>query len=266
MLRRRHFGWLGRVLVWVLVPLLGAGLLAVQPGQFHARGPSGAKRIALTFDDGPGPETEKFLKLLERHRVRATFFMLGELADLRPQQVRAVASGGHELASHTWDHTNYKEHLKKAQARLGTEAAAMAQSRKDLVASMRKAQAAIEKGGGARVSVCRMPHGIDRPWIREAARDSGVALVNWTYGADWNSGTAAALTPGYVKAIQPGAILLFHDGGNKRAKSLEIVDAVIRAAKQQGYEFVTVSQLLQGPVSAAKPASGSAPPRNGQTR
>jgi peptidoglycan/xylan/chitin deacetylase (PgdA/CDA1 family) len=230
---------------------LAVAAVAVEPGQFHSRGPSGAKRLALTFDDGPGPETEKFLKLLDRYGVKATFFMLGELAELRPQQVKDVAARGHEVASHTWDHTNYKEHFKKVQAKVGGEAAATAQSRKELAAAMRRAQAAIEKSAGARVALCRMPHGIDRPWVREAARDAGVALVNWTYGADWNAGSAAELTPGYVKAVQPGAILLFHDGGNKRAKSLEIVESVIRAAKQQGYEFVTVGQLLQTRPSAA---------------
>ena len=238
---------------WLLLVVSALEGWAVEPGQFYTRGPAGAKRIALTFDDGPGPETEKFLKLLDRYGVKATFFMLGELAELRPQQVKEVAAHGHELASHTWDHTNYKEHYKKALAKAGGDAAAVAQSKQDLVAAMRKAQATIAKSAGAQVVWCRMPHGIDRPWVREAGREAGISLVNWTYGADWNPGTAATLTPGYLKAIQPGAILLFHDGGSKRAKSLEIVESVIRAAKQQGYELVTVSQLLQ-PAAARSAA------------
>jgi len=240
---------------WVLSTGVEGG--ALEPGQFYTRGPAGAKRVALTLDDGPGPETAKFLQLLDQHGVKATFFMLGELAEMRPEQVKAVQARGHEVASHTWNHVNYKEHQKKVQAKVGSDADAVAQSRRDLVADMRRTQAAIEKSTGRRVGLCRMPHGIDRPWVRDAAKEAGVVLVNWTYGADWNAGTAEDLTPGYVKALQPGAVFLLHDGGNKRAKSIQILDALIRAGKQQGYEFVTVGQLLGGGVAGA-PASARA--------
>jgi len=109
---------------------------------------------------------------------------------------------------------------------------------------MRETHLAIQQAAGVTVQLCRMPHGIDRPWIKEAARDMGYALVNWTYGADWQPGTTQELSPGYLAAIRPGAILLFHDGGRNRKKSFELAEAVIRSAREQGYAIGTVGQLL----------------------
>ncbi len=234
----------------LLILLLGAAAcaLAAAPGQLVTQGPATAKRIALTFDDGPGPQTEKFLEMLARHRVRATFFLSGELVALKPETVRRTLARGHEIGSHTFNHTNYKAHqrdLLGAQKGPNAEAAAQARAKSDLLKDLRATHAAIEKCSGAKVNLCRMPHGIDRPWIRDAAREMGYTLVNWTYGADWNKGTAQELLPGYLKAIRPGAILLFHDGGKERSKSLAMAEAVIQSARQRGFEIVTVGELLK---------------------
>ena len=112
------------------------------------------------------------------------------------------------------------------------------------MADLDRTHAAIRSAGGVNPRLLRMPHGIDRPWIKAAAREMGYALVNWTYGADWQPGSAEQLLPGYLAAIRPGAILLFHDGGRDRSKSLKLAEAVIQSARQQGFEMVTVGQLL----------------------
>jgi peptidoglycan/xylan/chitin deacetylase (PgdA/CDA1 family) len=71
------------------------------------RGPTGRRRVALTFDDGPDPEaTPRLLRLLEQRDVRATFFLIGERAARHPQLVQAIAAGGHEVGNHTWRHRN----------------------------------------------------------------------------------------------------------------------------------------------------------------
>ena len=82
-------------------------------------------------------------------------------------------------------------------------------------------------------------------WQLMTMPEMGYTLVNWTYGADWNKGTAQELLPGYLKAIRPGAILLFHDGGKERSKSLAMAEAVIQSARQRGFEIVTVGELLK---------------------
>lgn len=246
--RRR---WL-RTSTLALLGGMFSGSFAAQtsaPGQLITHGPTTQKRIALTFDDGPGPETPKFLALTEKHRIHATFFVLGELVALRGALLKQIHQAGHEIASHTYNHVNYSAHYKailaKVTARGGKQSEAETQAKQDLIADMRKTQALIDKTAGLKVKYCRMPNGIDRPWVRAAAKEAGVTLVNWTYGADWNSGSASTLLPGYLGALRPGAILLMHDGGSHRAKTLTIAEAVIKAAREKGLEMVTVSELLK---------------------
>jgi len=254
----RTFGWPGIVrlnlcLVLALLPNAWTSGVAnaAAPGDLVTRGPASGKQIALTFDDGPGPETEEFLKLLRRHNAHATFFLSGAQVQRRPATVRKLVDGGHEVGSHTFDHTNYAALYRKTAdrvtARGGADREAQAEVERRLRDDMRRTRETIEKCSGTQVTLCRMPYGIDRPWVKQAAREAGCTLINWTYGADWNTGSAAQLLPGYLSAIRPGAILLFHDGRKDAATSLALTAAVIRAAEERGYEIVTVSQLLRNP-------------------
>jgi peptidoglycan-N-acetylglucosamine deacetylase len=220
----------------------------LNPGDFYAVGPRNVKRIALTFDDGPGPDTEKFLSLLNQTNIKATFFLLGELVENRPAVAKKIVEMGHEVGSHTFTHINYKARYKAVladtMAQGGSEATALSRVKDELRVDMKKTREAIKKATGVEVHICRMPNGIDRPWIKEVAKESGVTLVNWTYGTDWNPGTYEDLLPGYLSALKPGTIFLFHDGGKNRAKSLALTEAVIKAAQEKGFEIVTITQLL----------------------
>jgi peptidoglycan/xylan/chitin deacetylase (PgdA/CDA1 family) len=233
------------ILCWLTCLLTLASANALEPGHLYTRGPKDAKQIALSFDDGPGPETRKVLEILDRYHVKATFFVLGNAVKARENLTRELAQQGHELASHTTSHRNYLQHQRKLSTQHSPSSAEQ-RARQDLVADMRRTHSAIQRATGISVQLCRMPHGIDRPWIKDAAREMGYALVNWTYGADWHAEPASELLPGYLNAVRPGAILLFHDGGRNRAKTLQLAEAVIRHAQSEGFTIVTVGQLLRG--------------------
>ncbi len=228
-----------------VVSFSDAGLV---PGSFVTKGQTTSKRIALSFDDGPGPQTDKFIELLDRYNVKATFFMLGEQTKYRPLVAKAIAEKGHEIGNHTTTHLNYLHEYRTIEKKFGADPAASqkatSQVRLELVDDMKASRKIIEGATGVKLKICRMPHGIDRPWVNEAAREAGFIMVNWTYGADWFSKPLEELEPGYLKAIQPGAIFLFHDGGSRREKSLALTEAVIKAAKEKGFEIVTVGKLL----------------------
>src|SRR5215472_190512 len=67
----------------------------------------GTKKLALTYDDGPNdPHTLRLLEVLDRHQVRATFFMIGQFVRERPEIARAVAEAGHVIGNHTFTHPN----------------------------------------------------------------------------------------------------------------------------------------------------------------
>jgi len=234
-------------IIFLSVPILSMG--ESTPKVFYYEGPKTEKQIALTFDDGPGPHTQEFLDLLDRYKVKATFFMLGELAEFRGSVAKEVLTRGHEVGNHTFNHKNYLKELKD-QIRQSNETKenhphATAVVKKELLEDMNKSRAVIEKAIGKKLTICRMPHGVDATWVHEVARDAGFILVNWTYGADWTKASAEELIPSYIKAIRPGAILLLHDGGNKREKTLQITEAVIKAAQEKGYKMVTVTELLK---------------------
>src|SRR5439155_6109927 len=90
--RLRHSGmtaWWIPAFAGMTVLVTGLSILAApKPGEFYATGPTNAKRISLTFDDGPGPYTDQVLDLLEKYQVKATFFVLGELVQYKPDTVK----------------------------------------------------------------------------------------------------------------------------------------------------------------------------------
>lgn len=238
--RARLNGWAA---AWLVLLAGAVAAQAFEPGRLYTRGPSEIRRIALTFDDGPGPETARFLAMLDRHGVKATFFLLGEAVERQGALAREIVTRGHEVASHSSTHRNYLQHLRSL-AVGRSPAAAEAQARMDLLADLQRTHLAIQQATGVNVRLLRMPHGIDRPWINAVARDMDYALVNWTYGSDWQPGTADELMAGYLAALKPGAIFLFHDGGRDRTKSLRLAEELVKSAKDQGYDIVTAGQLL----------------------
>lgn len=237
-MNKKYFLFGIRPQTWIsafVLVLASFSLHAMEPGQFTAMGPATSKRIALTFDDGPGPQTPEFLSLLKKYNVKATFFMLSEQVKNRKKVARQVAEEGHEIANHTSTHRNYLQYSKQ----VGEDKA-----KEDLILDMQQSRDIIEEQTGKKLSILRMPHGIDRPWIKEAAKKAGFILVNWTYGSDWVKMPEEEQTKQYVNSIKPGAIFLFHDGSSHREKSLRMTEAVIRSAQAQGYEIVTVGDLL----------------------
>lgn len=213
----------------------GASAAAGNPyaGKFFSSGDPKKAEFALTFDDGPGYITEDLLKLLEKHGVKASFFMVGNYARQYPDRVRKVAEAGHLVCNHTdthmfWPKTgrspDHKAILKK---------------------EIERAAAAIEKAAGVRTTVLRMPNGYDKPWVREVAAGLGYTIVNWTYGSDWTKLSEEKMTAEYLRAVKPGAVLLLHDGGGKaKVKNLRIVEAILAEAAKKGLKPVRLDEML----------------------
>jgi peptidoglycan/xylan/chitin deacetylase (PgdA/CDA1 family) len=188
--------------------------------------------VALTFDDGPSPEsTPRLLEILERHRVRATFFMIGEKAHSHPELVRSVAMHGHEVANHSWDHREFP--LLTGRARRS---------------QLRACARAIAPYGHR---LFRPPWGVSGAYHLDAFL-LRYKIINWSVGADdWCSSDAALIADQLVSRIRPGSIVLLHDGlcslddrYRDREPMLKAVEMALERLRGR-FQFVTISELLR---------------------
>jgi len=180
-------------------------------------------RVALTFDESLGDETRPILRILRRHDAQSTFFQLGTEMRAEPGLVRARARNGHELANHAWRHRDM------------TRAAHPAQS-------LRRAQRAAYKTVGVTPTLFRPPFAeVDDRLIRIANRQGMTVVMFSVTAMDWT------LSPAYISAwvkgeLEPGDIVLFHQVRNSR----EALPEILRWIEEQGWEAVTVGELMDG--------------------
>ena len=217
-------------------PLAGsAPLLTLQHGRLGSRRLP-ARRAALTFDDGPDPTwTPRIARELRRLHVPATFFVVGSHVVAHPGLVRKVWDEGFELGNHTFTHAN----VFGVSARL-----------RDL--EVDATENAVAGAVGVRPRLFRppyssMPAAITREEeavLRSIAGDGYVVVLSNRDGRDWEPGRSAAAIARSAVEGRGGRVVLLHDGGGNRSRTLAAVPRIVRALRADGYRFVTVSQLL----------------------
>lgn len=184
------------------------------------------KCVALTFDDGPGPYTDRLLKILADTDSQATFFLIGNKVAANPEGAKRIAEAGMEIGSHTWEHPNMT-----------------AIPPQDIPAQFSKAGDAIEAATGKRPKLVRTAGGlVDDAVLAEAAKQ-GLADINWdVIPFDWfNDANTAATRYMLMTQIKPGSVVLFHD---TYSSTVDLVYQFIPVLKANGYHLVTVSHLL----------------------
>jgi peptidoglycan/xylan/chitin deacetylase (PgdA/CDA1 family) len=221
-----------------------AGYQSMAPtGQWYGRtifrGAQRSRQIALTYDDGPNdPHTLPLLDVLARHGALATFFMIGRYIQQRPDIARAVAHAGHTIGNHTFTHPLL---IFKSEA----------ETRIELI----DCQSALQDAIGEQANLFRPPFGGRRPATLRIARALGLETVMWNVtGYDWNAPSAAEIEQKVARQMRGGDIILLHDGGHKamgadRSQTVVATDNLIRRYKDQGYQFVTVAEMMKGELS-----------------
>lgn len=185
------------------------------------------KCLALTFDDGPGRYTPALLDVLKKHRVKATFFLVGKRVAERPGVVRRMAKEGHEIGNHTFDH-----------ARL------TALGDYEILDELSRTQRILRRVTGKRPALMRPPYGATDARVAARAGELGLAQVLWTgTTSDWALRDIEKITEAALRLARPGGVILLHDVVPHTVKAMP---AVLTALKKQGYHLVTVSTLLGG--------------------
>ena len=195
------------------------------------------KYVALTFDDGPGAQTERVLGLLARSGQRATFFLLGrqlvEQPGLPAVEARAAAIGDHTI-SHS-DLTKLSP--QQVQSELGVT------------------RQLLERAAGAPVTLFRPPYGARNPVVDATAQRLGLLQVIWNVDTqDAEGATAAQIVRLAREGMRPGAIILLHEN---RQATLAALPDIVRALRKGGYRSVTVPELFAlNPPSDAQVRAG----------
>lgn len=184
----------------------------------------GKKIIALTFDDGPNPETTPYLlETLRTEKVPVTFFALGKNAQAYPNIIKEEQKEGNEVASHTWDHQDL-----------------VTLSPKEQRTEILNANQLINKITGKDVKIFRPPYG---SYSQSILDQINIEAVNWTVDTnDWRYNTSEPVIQNSISGAYDGAIILMHD---IHPWSVNAVPSIIDELKKENYCFVTVDQLLE---------------------
>ncbi len=198
--------------------------------RFHQTGPSVTPNsVALTFDDGPWPgSTDRILAVLQKFEVPATFFVVGSLAARFPQLVRMEADAGMAFGDHSFDHPLVPP--------FGRQPASKARS--EMAMTMDALAAA-----GVRPALFRPPGGSYAPSTLDIARSLGLRVVLWSVDpADWTPGiTTKQIVARVLSAVQPGSIVLLHDGGGDRTATLKALPAIIKGIRTRHLDLVALT-------------------------
>ncbi len=196
------------------------------------------KIIALTFDDGPhSTYTPQILDLLSQYDAKATFFVIGERAEKYPEILFRELEEGHEIANHTYTHP----------FRISPE-----QLKKELD----KTNKLIYDITGINSALYRPVGGSYNEQIINTAVEGGYKVIMWSWHQDtkdWKMPGTKNIINTVLNGTTPGNIILFHDAGGDRSQTVEALKVILPELKKQGYEFVTVSELMnQNPVEVHK--------------
>jgi peptidoglycan/xylan/chitin deacetylase (PgdA/CDA1 family) len=195
----------------------------------EAKLPPEKKVIALTFDDGPWPNTTaKVLDILKKNRIKSTFFVVGQNVKNYPDLTKQIVADGHIIANHTWHHWY---HQMNAQA-----AAYEVANTTDI----------IYQTTGVRTSLFRPPGGIMNNGVAAYAKNNKYAVIMWSADSmDYSRPAVPRLMNNIFREAKPGGIVLMHDGGGDRSNTVKALPEIINRFRKQGYEFVTVPELLE---------------------
>ncbi len=198
----------------------GETILTLRKGDRHRH------QVLLTFDDGPHPDfTPKLLKILADNQVKATFFVIGNMAEQFPEQIVAIRNGGHTLGNHTFSHVT----LTKIQPQ-------------DVQVELRSTNDLIQKISGVRMKYCRPPGGDYDREVLDKASELGLTTVLWTDDpGDYANPGDTVEYRSLMRKLTSGGIILLHDGSKD---TLDILDKLIKAVRAKGLKFVSPDEMM----------------------
>lgn len=190
---------------------------------------SPGKGVALTFDDGPGPQTGQFVSELARLKAKGTFFLLGQNVQQDPDTVKALQAAGMTIGNHGWNHADLAS-----------------LSAGEVKQQLEDTQSAIEQVVGYRPLFWRPPMWSWDGEVAAQGADLGmVGVLNSYDSEDWKVPGEQFIVDTSLKA-QAGSVIAFHDAGGDRTATLQALPEIVKGLRAKGLEPVTLDQLYRG--------------------
>jgi len=192
------------------------------------RGDSTAKRVALTFDDGPDPvATQNLLEVLRHHQVKAAFFPIGAKTRDYPEMIKRIDQEGHILGNHSFRHAWWTNFL--ISGALNRE--------------IRMAQEAIDAAVGKVPAYYRPPMGLTNPHLRGALKKHGLSVVGWDVRPFDTTASTEKVIKRVLKKIRNGSIIALHDTGRTPADLVRLTNELVTKIKERKYTFSELEEL-----------------------
>ena len=184
------------------------------------------RKIAVTFNCAwDAVDIPDILAALEKYDAKATFFLVGSWAEQNPDAVEMIAKAGHEIGTHSNTHPDMA-----------------AISKEKIIEELSRSCERIAAAGGGTPKLFRAPSGSYNNTLIKTAAEQGFCTIQWDVDSrDWKKPDPAEMVTKVTENVQCGSIVLFHSGAEPTPAALpQILDIL----SQQGYEFVTVSELI----------------------
>jgi peptidoglycan/xylan/chitin deacetylase (PgdA/CDA1 family) len=192
------------------------------------RGDSAAKRVALTFDDGPDPAaTPGLLEVLRRHKIKAAFFPIGTKTRDYPEIIKQIDQEGHILGNHSFRHAWWTNFLISGA----------------LDREISTAQEAIDTAIGKVPAYFRPPMGLTNPHLRKALEKHGLSVMGWDVRPFDTTANNDKVIKRVLKRIRNGSIITLHDTGRIPADLARLTDELVTKIKEREYTFSELEEL-----------------------
>ena len=192
-----------------------------------------ANCVAITYDDGPGAETNRLLDKLKAKNAHASFMVIAPSAEQHPELLKRMKAEGHTIGNHT-----------KSHRQLNTL------SYEQVSQEIDAGNAAISKATGQGTRWVRPPYGATNATVDQATRDKGVSQALWDVDTvDWKDRNSEHVCSSAVQGARAGSIILMHD---IHPTTVDAADCVIDGLRAKGLEPVSLDRLLRTPVAGKR--------------
>jgi len=188
------------------------------------------RKIAISFDDGPHPMTEKVLDVLQKHQTKATFFCIGSQIEKHPDIFKRILAEGHTIGNHSYSHDNSFGFF----------------STRKVTEELLKTNAIIERISGKKALYFRPPFGVTNPSISRAVAKTNQFVIGWNNRSlDTVIDDETKILQRVKNRVAPGGIILLHDTS---LKTVNVLEQLLLFLQSEKYEAVTIDALLNLPA------------------